>query len=98
MRNDIDRTWSSILHYFLLSGSVSDILINYTLIILYSAILYYPWSSNLLISKLLTTLHIVISTFPQSGSWQMPMECPLYEKDYVNLLLCHRPKKRLILV
>ena len=69
MDNDTNHTWSSIHHYLLYGGSISDILINYTLIILYSAILYYPWSSNLLISKPLTTLHILICTCLQVTVW-----------------------------
>ena len=69
MGNDTNHTWNSIHHYLLYGGSISDILINYTLIILYSAILYYPWSSNLLISKPLTTLHILICTCLQVTVW-----------------------------
>ena len=69
MDNDTNHTWSSIHHFLLYGGSISDILIKYTLIILYGAILYYPWSSNLIISKPLTTLHILICTCLQGIIW-----------------------------
>ena len=62
--------WENIYHFLLYDGAISDILINYSLILLYTIVFYYPWtSSHLNISKLFITIHIFICITLQVIVW-----------------------------
>ena len=71
MENIIERTaLESLNHFLLYDKSISDIIINYSLILFYSFILHYPWKVNyLIINKIFITVHFLICAILQVSVW-----------------------------
>ena len=61
----VDLVW----HYFLYDGSVSDILINYILIIIYSLALLWPYGGCRRPRAIFTLLHTSLCVSLQVGCW-----------------------------
>ena len=70
MANQAETTWTSIHHFLLYDGVISDIIINYSLIILCIAVLYLPGPNHQLgISYLFISIHSLVFLCLQEGVW-----------------------------
>ena len=70
--NEINVTSESVnivWHYFLYDGSLTDILINYTLVLIYSLTLVLPWQGCLRPRLLFSLLHTSLCVGLQVGCW-----------------------------
>ena len=70
--NEINVTSESVnivWHYFLYDGSLTDILINYTLVLIYSLALLLPWQGCLRPRLLFSLLHTGLCVGLQVGCW-----------------------------
>ena len=70
--NEINVTSEStniVWHYFLYGGSLTDILINYSLLLIYSLALLLPWQGCLRPRVLFSLLHTGLCVSLQVGCW-----------------------------